>query len=74
MNDPAQPRLRQEQLHYVGLTPSDRVRLELLGYPDPEGLHPSEKSWRELARKLSVELLKREAFVASIQAKYERYG
>jgi hypothetical protein len=28
------------------------VRLELLCYPNPEGLHPIEANWRDLARKL----------------------
>lgn len=28
------------------------VRLELLAYENPEGLHPIEKSWRDLCRKL----------------------
>jgi hypothetical protein len=31
---------------------SEMVRLELLAYPTPEGLHPVEEQWRDLARKL----------------------
>ena len=33
-------------------TPSDMVRLEILAYQTPEGLHPVEEAWRNLARKL----------------------
>ena len=33
-------------------TASDLVRLELLAYPTPEGLHPVEKNWREVSKKL----------------------
>ena len=31
---------------------SEMVRLELLAYPTPEGLHPIEHQWRDLAKKL----------------------
>jgi hypothetical protein len=37
-------------------TAEEQVRLELLAYPDPEGLHPIEASWRRLARKLKNKL------------------
>ncbi len=33
-------------------SPVDMVRLELLAYDNPEGLHPVEQQWRDLARKL----------------------
>lgn len=33
-------------------TPQEMVRLELLQYENPEGLHPVEQAWRDLARKL----------------------
>lgn len=29
--------------------------LALLDFPDPEGLHPSEAKWREVARRLRAE-------------------
>lgn len=34
------------------LTPSEMVRIELLRHEDPSSIHPVEKSWRELSRKL----------------------
>jgi hypothetical protein len=33
-------------------TPEELVRMEILQYDNPEGLHPVEGSWRTLARKL----------------------
>ena len=33
-------------------TPDEMVRLELLAYKNPDGLHPVEENWRNLARKL----------------------
>lgn len=36
-------------MHYDA---EERVRLEILAYPNPEGLHPIEEAWRDLARKL----------------------
>lgn len=32
--------------------PDELTRLELLTYPNPEGLHPVEINWRNLCRKL----------------------
>lgn len=33
-------------------TSSEMVRLELISYANPEGLHPVEEAWRDLSRKL----------------------
>ncbi len=33
-------------------SPGQLVRLELLAYGNPEGLHPVEQNWRDLARDL----------------------
>lgn len=33
-------------------TPNEMVRLEILAYKNPEGLHPVEENWRNLCRKL----------------------
>lgn len=33
-------------------TPQEMVRLALLNYDTPEGMHPVEQGWRDLARKL----------------------
>lgn len=44
-------------------SPSELVRIELLRYDNPEGLHPVEAQWRDLASKLleHIEDLQREA-------------
>jgi len=52
-------------------TPSEIVRLELLQYENPEGLHPIEQEWRNLARKL-MEHVKASDMVATIF--YEKLG
>lgn len=36
----------------LAFSPDEMVRLELLQYEDPDGLHPVEQAWRNLARKL----------------------
>lgn len=33
-------------------TPSEMVRLELLQYENPEGLHPIQEQWRDLCKKI----------------------
>lgn len=33
-------------------TADELVRLEILSYENPEGLHPIESAWRDIARKL----------------------
>lgn len=48
----------------IQLTPSEMVRIELLRHEDPDGIHPIEKAWRELARKLLDELEKVELQLA----------
>lgn len=42
---------------YISFTPEELIRLEILCYETPEGLHPIEKSWRDLARKLKNQLV-----------------
>lgn len=36
----------------ITYTPQEMIRLELLCYNNPEGLHPVEEAWRNLCRKL----------------------
>lgn len=43
-----------KSLNIPNYSDSELVRLELLQYPTPDGLHPVEKSWRELAKKLML--------------------
>ena len=38
----------------ISYTPEEMVRLELLCYQNPEGLHSIEAAWRDLARKLKA--------------------
>lgn len=40
-----------------GLTEHEHTMLELLDHPVPEGIHPNEARWRELAAKLKSALL-----------------
>jgi hypothetical protein len=42
-----------EQIEY---TTDEYTMIELLNYPNPEGLHPSEIRWRNVARKLKQRL------------------
>lgn len=37
-------------------TEQEKTMLELLDYTNPEGLHPNECRWRDLARKLKNDL------------------
>ena len=39
----------------MNLTPSELVRIEILRYEEPEGIHPIEGEWRNLCRKLLLE-------------------
>jgi len=52
-------------------TPSDLVRIELLRYEQTEGLHPVERAWRDLAKKLlsHVEMLDQ-----NLESKAPKYG
>lgn len=43
--------------------PDEMVRLELLCYENPDGLHPVEENWRNLARKLYADVQELEKLV-----------
>lgn len=63
---PDEPARNARELDAVAPTPAEKFRsmfgtderrtmLELLDYPNPEGLHPAEARWRDLARSLKSE-------------------
>lgn len=39
----------------IPYTDAELVKLNLLDYPNPQGLHPVEAEWRNVARKLKKE-------------------
>lgn len=57
-------------------TPEELVRIELLRYENPEGLHPIEESWRNLCKKLieHVEILQESTQnLNNVVDKWQRY-
>lgn len=54
-------------------TPADMVRIELLRYPNPDGLHPVEEQWRDLGRKILNRLEETEAFLVQALNKCPEY-
>jgi hypothetical protein len=47
------------------------VRIELLRYENPEGLHDIETAWRDLARKLLEHVEELDSVLASVPVKYQ---
>jgi len=54
--------------------PSDLVRLELLAYPTPDGLHPVERNWREVAKKLLQHTKQLEIALDELNSKEKDYN
>lgn len=48
------------------------TKLELLDYPNPEGLHPVEASWRDFARTLRDEITRLKSFGCELDKNYIR--
>lgn len=55
-------------------TPDEKVRLELLLYNNPDGLHPVEENWRNLCRKLADDVRKLELALAAHHANVPANG
>jgi len=54
-------------------TAPELVRMELLQYDNPEGLHPVEEAWRSLARKLMFNLRSTQELLAKHHTEYPRH-
>jgi hypothetical protein len=50
-------------------TSGEFVRIEILAYENPEGLHPAESSWRDLSRKLLNHIKELQMVLDEIKAK-----
>lgn len=48
-------------------SPGEEVRLELLQYADPNGLHDVERMWRQLCRKLLGHVQMRDQLLIAIE-------
>lgn len=55
-------------------SPGELVRIELLRYDNPDGLHPIEQQWRELARKLLIHVETLQEAIESSRNKDFRYS
>lgn len=44
--------MKEQEVKPPNYTASELVRIELLRYEQPQGLHPVEKGWRDLALRL----------------------
>ncbi len=67
----------EKTLNIPGYSADELVRLEILAYPTPEGLHPIEKNWRDLCKKLlqhSKELQKGFVELNIAVSSYQRFN
>ena len=60
---------KETSFTFPDFTPTDEVRMELLQYEDPDGLHPVEAQWRSLCRRLLKHVVSRDVMLKELTEK-----